>query len=264
MTRADRFPLVSTASPGLPRSTCEPGPERPSERDTGPERPPERETGPERPSEPKRGPERGPASVFRVRRRSPLVLGTVAAVVALGAAVGAGAVVKALDDEPKQSKPEVTLSFDARDDESGKDDLIGGSVDGKAAPTGAFALLDGGSTSLADLHGRPVVVNFFAAWCAPCVKEMPAFEQVHQELGDKVAFVGIDVRDSVSAARKLVDKTGVTYTIGRDPSGGIFESFDGVNMPSTFLVSADGKVVAVHAGAMTGDTLRSLVHDKLQ
>ena len=198
-----------------------------------------------------------------MRRRSSVILGTLAALVALGAAVGAGAVVRALDDAPKQPRPEVSLSFDAGDDESATDDLVGGDVDGDLAPAGSFALLAGGSTSLADLRGRPVVVNFFASWCAPCVKEMPAFEQVHQELGDQVAFVGIDVRDSVKAAQELVDKTGVTYTIGRDPSGGMFESFDAVNMPSTFFIAADGRVVDSHAGAMKAGDLRSRVESKL-
>jgi thiol-disulfide isomerase/thioredoxin len=197
-----------------------------------------------------------------VRRRSPVLLGTVAAVVALGAAVGAGAAVRALDDG-NPSKPEVTLRFDAKDDESARDDLIGGDRTGEAAPDTTFALLAGGSTSLAAFEGKPVVINFFATWCAPCVKEMPAFEQVHQELGDKVAFIGIDVRDSVSGAQELVDKTGVTYTIGRDPSGDIFISFDAINMPSTFLIDESGTVVASHAGAMSADDLRARIRSKL-
>jgi thiol-disulfide isomerase/thioredoxin len=200
-----------------------------------------------------------------VRRWPPVVLGTVGAVFALVLAIGAGAVVKALESDPTQPKPEVSLTFDAKDDESGQDDLIGGDVSGKPAPDARFALLGGGdSMSLADLKGTPVVVNFFATWCVPCVKEMPGFEQVHQEIGDELAFVGIDLRDSESGARELVDKTGVTYTIGRDPSGSLFEAFDAVNMPSTFLIAADGTVVASHAGALTADELRDLIDKNLR
>ena len=187
-----------------------------------------------------------------------------AAVVALAAAVGAGAVARSLqDDEPARPEPEVELTFDAEDDESGEDDLIGGDVAGDPAPDVSFALLEGGTLRLADLQGTPVVVNFFATWCTPCVKEMPAFEQVHQELGDTVTFVGIDVRDSVSGARDLVERTGVTYTIGRDPSGEIFQDFEAVNMPSTFLIAADGTVVASQAGALDADGLRDLVAEHL-
>jgi thiol-disulfide isomerase/thioredoxin len=199
-----------------------------------------------------------------VRRWPPVVIGTVAALVALAAAVGAGAVARSLeDDEPRRPEPEVELSFDGSDDESAQDDLIGGDVAGEPAPDVSFALLEGGTLRLADLRGTPVVVNFFATWCTPCVKEMPAFEQVHQELGDDVAFVGIDVRDSVSGAQELVERTGVTYTIGRDPSGEIFQDFDAVNMPSTFLLAADGTVVASHAGALDAGGLRDLVAEHL-
>ena len=198
-----------------------------------------------------------------MRRWPPVVLGTVAAVVALAAAIGAGAVARSLEDEPDRPEPEVELTFDADDDESGQDDLIGGDVAGDPAPDVSFALLEGGTLRLADLRGTPVVVNFFATWCTPCVKEMPAFEEVHQELGEAVAFVGIDVRDSVSGARELVDRTGVTYTIGRDPSGEIFQAFEAVNMPSTFLLAADGTVVASHAGALDADGLRDLVAEHL-
>ena len=199
-----------------------------------------------------------------MRRRSPLFLGTVGSLIALAAAVGAGAAVRALEDDPPAGpKPEVTLHFDAKDDESGVDDLIGGNVDGKKAPTTSFALLDGGSTSLAALRGKPVVLNFWATTCAPCVKEMPAIESVHQALGDRVTFVGMDVRDSVSGGQEFVKRTGVTYTIGRDPSGDIFTSFDALNLPTTVLINEKGVVVATHTGALTVASLRSLVESKL-
>lgn len=191
------------------------------------------------------------------------MIGTVAAVVALAAAVGAGAIARSVDDEPERPEPEVTLSFDADDDESGQDDLIGGDAAGDPAPDVTFALLDGGSLRLSELRGTPVVVNFWAAWCPPCISEMPDFELVHQEIGEDVAFVGIDVRESADAARDLVEETGVTYTIGRDPSGEIFQAFDAVNMPSTFLLARDGTVVASHPGAMDADTLRELIHEHL-
>jgi peroxiredoxin len=198
-----------------------------------------------------------------VRRWPPVVLGLIGAVIALGAAIGAGAVVRALEDEPERPEPEVELTFDGSEDESATDDLIGGEVDGDDVADISFALLEGGSMRLADLRGTPIVVNFFAEWCAPCRKEMPDFEQVHQELGDEVAFVGIDVRDSVASAERVVKETGVTYTVGRDPSGEISQQFNVVNMPSTFVLSADGEILAVHPGALDADGLRDMVRDAL-
>ncbi len=190
-------------------------------------------------------------------RRSPLLLGTIGAVVALGAAIGAGAIVQAVDAGPKEPKPEVNLKFDASDDESGTDDLIGGDPTGKAAPEVSFALLDGGSTKLSAFRGTPVVLNFWATTCAPCIKEMPAIESVHQDLGDRVTFIGMDVRDSVSGGKEFVERTGVTYAIGRDASGDVFTSFDAVNLPTTVLIDAQGSVVATHTGALDAEALRS-------
>lgn len=192
------------------------------------------------------------------------MIGVAGALVALAAAVGAGAVVRAVDhDGGNGPEPETVLSFDENDDESGVDDLIGGDVVGDAAPGEAFALLDGGTATFAQFEGTPLVVNFFASWCAPCVKEMPGFEDVHQALGDQVAFLGIDLRDSVSAATELVERTGVTYTIGRDPRGDLFTALEGVNMPTTFFIDADGTIVASHSGAMTADALRHAIDEYL-
>src|SRR5688500_15712234 len=73
-----------------------------------------------------------------------------------------------------------------------------------------FTYFDGSTGSLADYRGKPLVVNFFAAWCVPCVKEMPDFEKVHQERGDEVQFLGFDVRDQLEEGKKIAERTGVT------------------------------------------------------
>ncbi|MBO0714978.1 MAG: TlpA family protein disulfide reductase, partial [Acidimicrobiales bacterium] len=58
--------------------------------------------------------------------------------------------------------------------------------------------------SLTGLRGRPVVVNFFASWCQPCLAELPRFARAWERVGSKVAFVGVDVNDSSVHARALV------------------------------------------------------------
>src|SRR5687768_1393784 len=125
-----------------------------------------------------------------MRRWHPFWIGTVAAVVAIAAGT---AVAVALDGDEERALPpvEAELEFDGEDDESSVDDLIGGDATGERVGDTTFTLLEGGSMSLGDLRGTPVVLNFFAEWCPPCVTEMPAFEAVHQELGDRVAFVGL-------------------------------------------------------------------------
>lgn len=134
---------------------------------------------------------------------------------------------------------------------------------GRSAPTATFTDLDGGEGSVADYAGTPMVVNFFASWCVPCVREMPDFEQVHQDLGDRVAFLGLNMQDSVTRGRELVDETGVTYDIGRDPDGSLLAQFGGVAMPTTALVDADGTIVRIMSGGTTASELRAAIDDDL-
>jgi thiol-disulfide isomerase/thioredoxin len=191
-------------------------------------------------------------------RRHPLVLGTVAAVLALLATFGAVAVWAAVtDDGPTPPTVEADLRFTPADQEP--KGLLQGDKTGTAVPTAPFPKLDGGLASLADYEGTPLVLNFFGSWCVPCRKETPDLELVHEELGDKVRFLGLAVNDSARDAKAFVEKFGATYDMGRDANGKLFSQLGGVNMPSTFFVSAQGKIVAAHPGALSAQTLRDLI-----
>lgn len=194
-------------------------------------------------------------------RRSALVIGTVAAVAALAAAVLAGVVVAAMGgDDGAAALPELEaeIRFLPEDDESAQP-LLADDVTGEVAPDDTFAMLDGGLATFADFAGKPVVVNFFASWCEPCRAEMPDFAAVHAELGDDVTFLGVNLRDRESDARALLAETGVDYPVARDASGALAEAFGVVNMPSTFLLDAEGRIVSSHAGVLTADELRSQI-----
>lgn len=110
-----------------------------------------------------------------------------------------------------------------------------------------------------DFVGKPLLVNFFSSTCAPCVKEMPGFEQLHQQLGNQVTFVGIDVTDTKAAGRGLVARTGVTYKTGFDPQGNVLRDLDGQGLPTTVVIDAQGQVVDARTGALTPDALRALL-----
>jgi thiol-disulfide isomerase/thioredoxin len=111
-----------------------------------------------------------------------------------------------------------------------------------------FTRFDGREGTFAEYRGRPLVVNFFATWCPPCITEMPDFEAAHQQLGDRVAFVGANVRDQLADGQRLAAKTGVTYDLVRDPREELLQAFGGVAMPTTAFIDADGKIVRVESG----------------
>jgi thiol-disulfide isomerase/thioredoxin len=113
----------------------------------------------------------------------------------------------------------------------------------------------GEPVSLADHRGSPLVVNFWASWCPPCIAEMPDLEAVHQLADGRVTFVGINTQDTEQRAGELVQRTGVTYDLMRDPAAELFQAFEVFAMPTTFYVDAAGSIVARHSGLLTRDAL---------
>ena len=129
-------------------------------------------------------------------------------------------------------------------------------------PAAEVQMADGTTVALPDLlEGRPLVVNFFASWCAPCRAEMPDFAAVHRAVGDRVSFVGLALQDTNDAAAELVELTGVVYSWGLDPSGEIFAELGGFAMPTTVYVAADGEILGSDSGAIDQSQLRDRLVD---
>lgn len=129
----------------------------------------------------------------------------------------------------------------------------------RRVPSMPFPRFDGSTASFDGYRGEKLVVNFFSSTCLPCKREMPALQQVHLETGAEVTFVGIDVQDTVEDGRQIVDQTGVTYDIGRDPSGTLFNRFGATLLPTTAFVAADGTILELHTGALTAAQLRDKI-----
>jgi thiol-disulfide isomerase/thioredoxin len=111
------------------------------------------------------------------------------------------------------------------------------------------------------MDGKPVVVNFFASWCNPCIEEMPAFERVHQELGDQVHVIGLAYDQDAEATRDLVERTGVTYPTFADPEGSALSFFESMAMPTTVFIAPDGEILDVNGGELSEDDLRSQISE---
>jgi len=114
----------------------------------------------------------------------------------------------------------------------------------------SFTRFDGSQASVRDYRGKPVVVNFFSSTCVPCQTEMPALEQVHRTAGTRVAFLGLDVQDTVASGKAFVESVGATYDMGRDPDASILQRLGGTALPTTVLVDASGKIVYQHLGKL--------------
>lgn len=120
------------------------------------------------------------------------------------------------------------------------------------------ALGDGSTSNLADLEG-PAVINLWATWCAPCRREIPDFEEVHQQRGDEVTFVGINVGEDADRARVFVDEVGATYDQYLDPDGYAVTELNTSAMPVTIVIDADGFIATRHLGPMDQDDLNDAI-----
>jgi thiol-disulfide isomerase/thioredoxin len=111
------------------------------------------------------------------------------------------------------------------------------------------------------LRGKPLVLNFFARWCQPCLKEMPAFESVHKELGDKVVFAGVSEDLDPHNGQAMVTRTGVSFPTYIDKAQSTLLFFKGVAMPTTVFIKADGTITAVDTGKLDAAKLRRKIDE---
>jgi cytochrome c biogenesis protein CcmG, thiol:disulfide interchange protein DsbE len=127
---------------------------------------------------------------------------------------------------------------------------------GTAAPALRLPGLDGGRVDLADLRGRPVVVNFWASWCLPCTREFPLLRQaLAAHAGDRLAVVGVLVNDDPASARAFQRRAGGTWPVGVDADGRAVAAFGAVGLPQSYFVRPDGTLASRQLGELTRTSL---------
>lgn len=113
------------------------------------------------------------------------------------------------------------------------------------------------------LGGAPVVLNFWATWCAPCVAEMPDFQRVHEAAGEDLRLVGINTQDASINAEPFVQELGITYDLAVDRDGDYFTATGGFGMPTTLFVTPGGDVAYRHTGPLTIQQMTDLLAEHL-
>jgi len=134
---------------------------------------------------------------------------------------------------------------------------------GKSAPNFAFVWADGRGADLVSLRGRPVVINFWATWCAPCRAEMPEFVALHQTNPDltnpDLVVLEINTQESLDIIRPFAQEFGMTMPVLVDEVGVVRSLYGVRNMPTTLFVDAAGVIHARWAGLLTGERLDEFV-----
>jgi cytochrome c biogenesis protein CcmG/thiol:disulfide interchange protein DsbE len=120
------------------------------------------------------------------------------------------------------------------------------------APDFMLTLFDGGQLSLAELRGRPVVLNFWASWCDPCKDEAPLLEAAWRRYKEQgLMMVGVDYLDQEPAARAYLQEFQITYPNGPDLGSRIARRYFIRGVPETFFIDPDGQIKSFKEGPFT-------------
>ena len=138
----------------------------------------------------------------------------------------------------------------------------GGSADASPVPraqpfTLAPVVAGRPPATLAAAPGRPVVLTFFASWCAPCVAELPLLEKLAR--AGTADVVGVDEMDQRPDGQDLVRRTGVTFPSGFDHDGSVGQRYAIDGLPINVFIAPDGRVVAYHRGQLDRGQLDDLM-----
>jgi cytochrome c biogenesis protein CcmG/thiol:disulfide interchange protein DsbE len=127
---------------------------------------------------------------------------------------------------------------------------------GSVAPDFSVTDLDGNPIHLADLRGRPVIVNFWASWCVPCIEELPLLRDASaRHADDGLVVVGIVYQDRSQAARDFMARNGATWAAAADPDGRVADSYGILAPPETYFIARDGTIAARVLGQFSSATL---------
>lgn len=142
--------------------------------------------------------------------------------------------------------------------------LVKSPLIGKAAPGFAITRLGTGeSLSLAALRGKPVVLNFWASWCAACRDEahvLQAAHTIYEQEQQKLRVVGIAIQDTEAKATAFARKFGKTYFLGLDnEAGDISLSYGIYGVPETFFIDAQGVIQYKQVGAVTPEVIQQQI-----
>ena len=138
--------------------------------------------------------------------------------------------------------------------------------DGKRPPAPDHVLprLEGeGSASLKSYRGKVVFLNFWASWCDPCREEIPLLKRFQDKLGNRGTVLGVTYRDDPVDSRAFADKLGINYPSLRDSKLELAPDYGTRALPETFVIDAQGRLVAVSRGQVTEEFLDNALAEAL-
>ena len=131
---------------------------------------------------------------------------------------------------------------------------------GKPAPNFTAPLASGGNFTLSSLHGKPVYLNFFATWCAPCNAEAPDINTLQKRYGSRgFVTVGVDEREDADKAKSFVHKFGLSYKAIVDANGDVLNPYGAIGLPVHVFIDRRGNVKLIRNGEMSKSEIEAAI-----
>jgi peroxiredoxin len=136
---------------------------------------------------------------------------------------------------------------------------------GAEAPDFEVPTLGGESIKLSDYRGRPVVLNFWATWCPPCIVEIPLLVQAEADYADEnLALIALNAGQTSEHIRSFFDEQGIDMPVALDPGKDVYELYGVVGLPTTVWIDRDGVVSAVELGVLTPELIDGYMSELLE
>ena len=120
---------------------------------------------------------------------------------------------------------------------------------GRLAPELQLENLAGEQVRLSDLRGRPVMINFWAAWCGFCRIELPEMQEVYESYRDQgFTILAVDVQDDRTEVKSFVEELGLTFPVLLDSRGEVSRSYRIRGLPTSYFVDQDGVIIGRELG----------------
>ena len=114
--------------------------------------------------------------------------------------------------------------------------------------------------SLAALRGQPVILNFWATWCGPCLVELPLLQELYEEYReDGLRIIGVNMGEDAAYLREWVATEGLTFDMIVDEYGQLTQLYRLRGNPSTFMIAADGTITRIIYGPADENSLRTVI-----
>ncbi|MCR5322663.1 MAG: redoxin family protein [Lachnospiraceae bacterium] len=124
---------------------------------------------------------------------------------------------------------------------------------------------NGKTYKLSDYAGKPIIVNIWATWCGPCVRELPHFEKFYKEYGDKVKFlmVNCEYPEDVDNVKLFIEENGFTFPVYYDFDYSADTAYGTGYIPVTVAINKKGKVIYHDSGSLNEESLKLLIEEAM-